>query len=223
MKKLVRGDAPLCLAQFMHGRDNWSVISNNGLTNEIWAKLHIMQRGFCAYCECQLQEDNTKRHIEHFIQKDRNPSMTFDWDNLFGSCNNPNRCGKFKDEDPEAKKIDLTKVCKPDVMDPSELILFLNSGKVRAKTTLTPEKKEIADNTIAVFNLDGDSTLENSRKAAIAGEKSLADSYWEMLVNDDNDELTELLETELSEALERIKAVQHSTALEHLWVHNEQL
>ncbi len=71
MKKLVRGDAPLCLAQFMHGRDNWSVISNNGLTNEIWEKLNIMQSGFCAYCECQLQEDNTKRHIEHFIQKGR--------------------------------------------------------------------------------------------------------------------------------------------------------
>lgn len=221
MKKLVRGDAPLCLAQFTHGQDNWSVISNNRLTNEIWEKLHIMQRGFCAYCESQLQEDNTKRHIEHFIQKGRNPSMTFDWDNLFGSCNNPNRCGKFKDEDSEAKNIDLAKVCKPDVMDPSELILFLNSGKVRSKTTLTLEKKEIADNTIAVFNLDGDSTLENSRKAAIAGEKSLADSYWEMLVNDDNDELTELLEMELSEALERIKEVQYSTALEHLWVYNK--
>lgn len=221
MKELVRGDAPLCLAQFTHGRDNWSVISKNGLTNEVWEKLHIMQRGFCAYCECQLQEDNTKRHIEHFIQKDLNPSMTFDWDNLFGSCNNQNRCGKFKDEDSEVKNIDLAKVCKPDVMDPSELILFLNSGKVRSKTTLTLEKKEIADNTIAVFNLDGDSTLENSRKAAIAGEKSLADSYWEMLVNDDNDELTELLETELYEALERIKAVQHSTALEHLWKLNQ--
>ncbi|MFH4593979.1 retron Ec78 anti-phage system effector HNH endonuclease PtuB [Vibrio alginolyticus] len=222
MKKLVRGDAPLCLAQFMHGRDNWSVISNNGLTNEIWEKLNIMQSGFCAYCECQLQEDNTKRHIEHFIQKGRDPSKTFDWDNLFGSCNNPNRCGKFKDEDSEAKNIDLAKVCKPDVMDASELILFLNSGKVRSRTTLTPQQKELADNTITVFNLDRDSTLENSRKAAIAGEKSLADSYWEMLANDDTGELAVLLEEELSEALIRIKQVEHSTALVHLWMYNEQ-
>ncbi len=222
MRKLVRGEPPLCLAQFMHGRDNWSVISSNGLTSEIWEKLNVMQRGFCAYCECQLQEDNTKRHIEHFIQKGRDPRVTFDWDNLFGSCNNPNRCGKFKDEDSEAKKIDLAKICKPDVMDPSELILFLNSGKVRPRISLTPEKKEIADNTIAIFNLDGDSTLENSRKAAIAGEKSLAETYWKMLVDDDNGELTELLEMELSEALKRIKAVQHSTALEHLWMHNIQ-
>ncbi|EKO5190170.1 retron Ec78 anti-phage system effector HNH endonuclease PtuB [Vibrio vulnificus] len=222
MKKLVRSDAPLCLAQFRPGRDNWSVISTNGLTNDIWEKLNIMQRGFCAYCECQLYEDNTKRHIEHFIQKGQVPSMTFNWDNLFGSCNNPNRCGKYKDEAPAAKKIDLAKVCKPDVMDPSELLLFLNSGKVRSRTGLTQQNKEIADNTIAVFNLDGDSTLENSRKTAIAGEKSLADSYWEMLVNDDTGELAELLEAELSEALIRIKEVEHSTALEHLWTHNEQ-
>ncbi|EJB8408505.1 TPA: TIGR02646 family protein [Vibrio parahaemolyticus] len=222
MKKLVRGDSPLCLARFKHGRDNWSVISSNGLTNDIWASLNVMQHGFCAYCECQLQEDNTKRHIEHFIQKDREPSKTFNWNNLFGSCNNPNRCGKFKDEAPAAKNIDLSKVCKPDVMDASELILFLNSGKVRARTILAPQQKELADNTITVFNLDGDSTLENSRKAAIAGEKSLADSYWEMLADDDSGELAVLLEAELSEALIRIKQVEHSTALVHLWMHNEQ-
>lgn len=220
MKKLIRGYAPLCLAQFAYGRDNWSVISINGLTNEIWEKLDIMQRGFCAYCECQLQEDNTKRHIEHFIQKDRDPGKTFDWDNLFGSCNNPNRCGKFKDGAPVAKNIDLTKVCKPDEMEPSELILFLNSGKIRPRATLTLHKQEFANNTIAAFNLNGDSTLENSRKTAIAGEKRLADSYWEMLV-DDNGELSELLETELNEALIRIKKVEHSTALDHLWKYNE--
>ncbi|EPP7627074.1 TIGR02646 family protein [Providencia rettgeri] len=222
MKKLVRGSSPLCLAQFRHGQDNWSVISSNGLTSDIWEKLNIMQHGFCAYCECQLHEDNTKRHIEHFIQKGRDPSMTFNWNNLFGSCNNPNRCGKFKDENLKAKNIDLAKVCKPDEMDPSELMLFLNTGKIRARTSLTSEQKEIADNTIVIFNLDGDSTLENARKAAIAGEKSLADTYWKMLADDENGELIELLESELSEALKRIKTVQHSTALEHLWMHNEQ-
>ncbi|MDN3389656.1 retron Ec78 anti-phage system effector HNH endonuclease PtuB [Pseudoalteromonas sp. APC 3691] len=220
MKKLDRGDAPLCLAQFKHGRDNWSVISSNGLTDGIWDKLNIMQNGFCAYCECRLYTDNAKRHIEHFIQKGLNPSMTFNWNNLFGSCNNLNRCGKYKDKAPAAKKINLTKVCKPDVMDPSELMLFLGSGKIRPRTDLTPQNKELADNTIAVFNLDGDSALENSRKAAIAGEKNLAGSYWEELV-DDTGELAELLEEQLLEALIRIKKVEHSTALEHLWKYNE--
>jgi uncharacterized protein (TIGR02646 family) len=221
MKMLIRGDAPDCLAQFRHGKDNWSVISSNSLTNDIWEKLNNMQHGYCAYCECRLSEDNTKRHIEHFIQKGQVPRLTFNWDNLFGSCNSPNRCGKYKDDAPAAKKIDLAKVCKPDVIDPAKLILFLNSGKVRSRAGLTPQNKELADNTITVFNLDGDSTLENSRKAAIAGEKSLADSYWEMLVTDNTEELAELFEKELSEALIRIEKFEHSTALEHLWKHNE--
>ncbi|OOF33963.1 retron Ec78 anti-phage system effector HNH endonuclease PtuB [Salinivibrio costicola] len=222
MKRLFRGAPPLCLAQFRPGRDNWSVISSHGLTNEIWEKLNIMQGGFCAYCECQLGEDNTKRHVEHFVRKGQDPDVTFDWNNLFGSCNNPNRCGNYKDEHPAAKSIDIAKVCKPDQMDPSEIILFLNSGEVRARSDLNQKNKELADNTIAVFNLNGDSTLENSRKAAIAGEKRLADEYWEMLAGDDSGELAQLLEQELHKALERIKVSQHSTALQHLWEYNEQ-
>lgn len=218
---LVRGDAPDCLAQFKHGQDNWSVISKNGLTNDIWEKLNNMQHRFCAYCECQLPEDNTKRHIEHFIQRDQVPRVTFNWDNLFGSCNNPNRCGKYKDKAPAAKKIDLTKVCKPDLNDPSKLLLFLKSGKVRARSGLTAQNKEVAKNTITVFNLDGDSTLENSRRAAIAGEESSAANYWEMLAADVTGELAELLETELSDALSRIEKLEHSTALKHLWMYNK--
>lgn len=221
MKMLVRGDAPDCLAQFKHGQDNWSVVSSNGLTNDIWEKLNNMQHGFCAYCECQLSENNAKRHIEHFIQKGKVPELTFNWGNLFGSCNSPYRCGKHKDDAPAAKNIDLEKVCKPDLVDPSKLLLFLKSGKVRARSSLTVQNKEIAENTITVFNLGGDSTLENSRRKAIAGEKSAAACYWEMLAADDTGELTELLEIELSDALTRIEKLEHSTALKHLWIHNE--
>lgn len=216
MKKLDRGHAPACLAQFKHGREDWSVISKNGLTNDIWDELCNMQHGYCAYCECKLPENNKKRHVEHFIQKSQCPTLTFSWDNLFGSCNNPDRCGKYKDHSSTAKRINIRKVCKPDVNDPKKLLIFLKSGKVTARSGLTAKDSEIAHNTIAIFNLDGDSTLENSRKAAIAGEKHLADDYWEALANDTGN-LAELLETELSDALIRIKNLEHSTALECLW------
>lgn len=223
MKKLVRGNAPLCLAQFRHGQDNWSVISKYSFGKDIWEKLNIMQNGFCAYCECTIHKNNNfKGHIEHFIQKDKDPCLTFDWGNLFGSCNNPDRCGKYKDNNPLAKKIDLSKVCKPDDMDSSKLILFLNSGKVRPRNNLTTQEIELADNTIAVFNLNGDSTLSNSRKSAILGEKSLVDAYWKELANDENGELSEILEAELFDAIVRIEKAQHSTALAHLWTDNEQ-
>ncbi len=44
-----------------------------------------------------------------------------------------------------------------------------------------------------------------------------------MLADDDSGELAVLLEAELSEALIRIKQVEHSAALVHLWIHNEQV
>lgn len=221
MKKLVRGNAPLCLAQFKHGQDNWSIIREKNLGKDIWEKLDIMQQGFCAYCECSLYINGSRGHIEHFIQRDKDPHLTFDWGNLFGSCNNKNRCGTYKDNNRLAKGIDLSKVCKPDMIGSSDLILFLNSGKVRPRTNLGSNEKELANNTIAAFNLDGDSKLENSRRTAISAEKSLADTYWEMSVEYGND-LAELLKEELAEALLRIKKIEYSTALEHLWTHNEQ-
>lgn len=221
MKKLVRGNAPVCLRRFKHGRDQWSVIHNNGLTDDVWGNINDMQHGYCAYCECKLLEDNTKRHIEHFIQRDSDPALTFDWGNIFGSCNSPNRCGKYKDTSSVAKKIDLRRVCKPDVQDPSDILLYLNTGKVRVKTELNEKDLEIAKNTILVFNLDGDSSLENSRKSAIAGEKKLADAYWQMLVEDTAGELTSLLEAELAQALIRIVNAEHSTTLRQLWQYNK--
>ncbi|PCH61898.1 MAG: TIGR02646 family protein [SAR86 cluster bacterium] len=221
MQKLLRCEAPACLASFKHGLDNWSVIATNNLTNDIWEKLNDMQHNYCAYCECKIPQDNKKRHIEHFIQRSKDPTLTFTWANIFGSCNNPNRCGNYKDESPAVKKIDLNKVCKPDVQNSGDFLIFLNSGKVRAKTKLTVQDSEIANNTITIFNLDGDSTLVNSRIAVIAGEKPLADEYWEWLAVEGSDEIAEFLETTLSDALIRIKGSAHSTALEHLWKYNE--
>jgi len=221
MKSLSRGNPPKCLNTFKHGRDKWCVIFQNNLTDEIWEKLNAMQGDFCAYCECKLHDDNSKRHIEHFIQKDKDSSLTFDWNNLFGSCNTPNRCGKYKDESSQCKEIDLAKVCKPDISDPNKFLLFLNNGKVRPRSDLNNVDSDIAKNTIAVFNLDGDPSLENSRRASIQGEKALAEKYWEMMSDTPSDEFIELLKDELTESLIRVSTKQHSTPLEHLWKYNQ--
>nr|WP_075519106.1 retron Ec78 anti-phage system effector HNH endonuclease PtuB [Moritella viscosa]SHO18085.1 Putative uncharacterized protein [Moritella viscosa] len=223
MKKLARPIAgPPCLKQFRHGRDNWSVISRNNLTDEIWNYLGQMQNGFCAYCECLLAENNNKRHIEHFFQKGKNPAVTFDWTNLFGSCNHQNRCGKHKDLNEEAKTVDLNDVFKPDISNFSDYALFLTSGEVRARSGLNNAQARIADNTIKVFNLNGDSTLVNSRNSKIQNELPLINEYWALLSNDDNDdELKDLLDAELQDALERISSCEYSTALQHSWMFNQ--
>lgn len=222
MKKLTRYSTPLCLSQFRHGRDQWSVIRQNNLTDTIWQYINQMQNGFCAYCECQLVEDNNKRHIEHFFQIGKTPEVTFDWTNLFGSCNHLSRCGKHKDQNSNTKLIDLNTVCKPDIADSSKYILFLIDGKVRPRSTLEQDDLKVAENTIAVFNLDGDSTLINSRLHKIKDELPLVKEYWEVLINDVNGDLQELLDDELQSALDRIESYEYSTALRHAWLHNEE-
>lgn len=224
MKKLIRNSAPECLSRFRHGRDNWSVIYKNSLTDEIWAQLNGMQHGYCAYCECKLDDDNSKRHIEHFLRRESYSHLTFDWGNLFGSCNNPNRCGKFKDNSPTARGIDLNRVCKPDGESPiaEDLLIFLSNGDVKVRIGLSDEDTEIARNTIRVFNLAGDTSLVNARKAVIRGEKALSDEYWETISYDDVD-LNELLCEEYENAMSRVASSEFSTALKHIWKYNDSI
>lgn len=222
MHLLKRGTAPDCLKSFKHGKDDWSVISQQGLTDEIWQHLKEMQKEFCAYCECRLINDNKKRHIEHFFNKDSYPQDTFNWSNLFGSCNHSERCGKFKDHSPLAKQIDLKKVCKPDqgTYDPSRILSFLTNGEVRAANHSDKSIRQIAENTIKIFNLNGDSSLINSRRVAVENEKKLANEYWEMKASLSADDIAELLDAEYEKALTRISDAEYSTALKHIWEFN---
>ena len=89
MHKLQRGSAPACLSHYQHGRDNWDVVCPNDKA-KIWQALEAMQSQRCAYCEAAIAEGN--RQIEHFVQKARDPRVTFKWDNLFGSCKRNDSC-----------------------------------------------------------------------------------------------------------------------------------
>ena len=90
------------------------------------------------------------------------------------------------------------------------------------RSTLEPDDLIVAENTIAVFNLDGDSTLINNRLHKIKSELPLIKEYWEELINDVNGDLQELLDDELQSALDRIESYEYSTALRHAWLHNEE-
>ncbi|WP_300675397.1 retron system putative HNH endonuclease [Desulfoluna sp.] len=101
MHKLKRPSPPNCLSKYRHGRDNWSLVTIEDKKG-IWVQLHAMQGNLCAYCESPLLTQNGQRdaHIEHFRQKGKDPRVTFEWDNLFGSCNRKISCGRHKDAHP---------------------------------------------------------------------------------------------------------------------------
>lgn len=126
--------------------------------------MHVeaMQGQRCAYCEGRTTTDH--RHLEHFEQKSRNPPMTFSWQNLFGSCNREETCGRHKDR---LARYDAADLIKPDVEDPEKFLIFIaRTGKVEVREGLAGQDRHRALETIRIFNLNGGALPELRRAAA---------------------------------------------------------
>lgn len=166
MHKLDRDPvAPAGLGKYKHGKHKWNGTSPDPTVRKaIWNKLNAMQGGRCAYCEAAI--DPTAQHIEHFVQKGRVPEQTFVWDNLFGSCERNDSCGKHKDH-PKLPPYADADLIKPDVDDPEQLLVFEPFGAVRPRQTLSVRDAQRAAETIRVFNLNG--ALKAIRRVELTG------------------------------------------------------
>lgn len=177
MHKLNRGSAPACLSSFQHGLHNWKSVTPAN-KEDIWLELIAMQGERCAYCEADIS--NGSRHIEHFRQKGRDPTQTFVWQNLFGSCGNPNTCGTYKDKQgvyPPAVLI------KPDQDDPDQFLRFHSDGSISVHTDLSDSDQERASETLRLFNLT-DGSLRWQRQAAATGYLQTAEEIAELAADD---------------------------------------
>jgi uncharacterized protein (TIGR02646 family) len=134
--------------------------------SQISEVLRGLQIDRCAYCETAL---NGHGHIEHFRRKHKShfPHLTFDWKNLFLSCEGPDTCGHFKDRK-HAPAYDPDKLIKPDQHDPECFLFFHSRGEVLAREGIDPSAKVRANETIRVFGLN-DPSLQDRRRKAIAG------------------------------------------------------
>ncbi|QRN32965.1 retron Ec78 anti-phage system effector HNH endonuclease PtuB [Pectobacterium brasiliense] len=214
MKVLIRAECPPHLDVLRASRATW----NNEVQEEIWPFLTRMQGDFCAYCECLLK----RKHIEHFRPRGCFPDLTFDWNNLFASCGDTKkkggwgRCGIFKDNG--AGQYDVNLLIKPDEDNPDEYLLFLTSGQVIPAKGISGNDLRRAEETIRVFNLNGDPALVGSRKTAL----NIALIEVEALYADYDVLDEEFWNEMLEDALESIKNVEFSTALKHAWLHNSE-
>jgi uncharacterized protein (TIGR02646 family) len=62
---------------------------------------HILeneQHNLCVYCEKKITADKEKSNIDHFKTRNLFPHLTFEYTNLFVSCNNSNHCSSYKDK-----------------------------------------------------------------------------------------------------------------------------
>lgn len=177
MRKLNRGMAPACLGRYKHGQNNWNDVTSTDKQN-IWLALDAMQGQRCAYCEVDIS--GTARHIEHFRQKGRDPTQTFIWANLFGSCNCEDTCGKHKDDQPVYKPAVLI---KPDVEDPEYFLHFHSGGTISIRSDISAIDKQRASETRRLFNLDH-GALRWQRHSAAFGYLQTAEEIAELAAVD---------------------------------------
>ncbi len=172
MHELHRGEAPSCLNWHHRNSSNdWQKVSPEDKT-EIWEALQAMQLDHCAYCESKITAP--KQHIEHFYPRSKFPPKTFDWSNLFGSCNNQDRCGNHKDNKQCIQSYEPADLIKPDEEDPEQMLLFVVDGTVAIRHDLAPVDRHRVAETIRVFNLNA-ASLKSQRKLAVQGYLSFAE------------------------------------------------
>jgi len=207
MRQLQRDPvAPTGLSRYQHGRDQWGAGTPSDQEKQgIWDKLLLMQQGRCAYCEGSLTA--SRRHIEHFRQRSRYPQGTFDWNNLFGSCNRDDSCGRHKDRCGAYRHQDLI---KPDLEDPEHFLVFLPNGSVRPRAALTPDEKHRAEETIRILNLNG--VLRQIRQTEVAGYIQTAEAFAAMAQSFPEKEWLPLLQEELS----NVANLPYATAVRHV-------
>jgi len=159
---------PQCLQAFSHTTHIWDDVGSQCKT-AIRESLRAMQGPRCAYCEASVEFSD--RHIEHFRRKGGNGqfrNLTFDWSNLFLSCDGPRHCGHYKDNPRTGPgPYSPSDLVKPDVEEPDNFLYFYSNGRVEPRSGTLEAIAKRANETIRVFNLDA-GQLRHPRERAVA-------------------------------------------------------
>lgn len=105
----------------------------------------------CAYCECQLQIEDSYGEVEHFKCKKRYPDEVVNWNNLLPSCK---RCNLKKGR----LDVVITPIINPYEDDP-KLHLSIQALRLYPKEDVGSK----GDNTIKKLALNDDERLLQSR------------------------------------------------------------
>ncbi|MFZ4802600.1 MAG: retron Ec78 anti-phage system effector HNH endonuclease PtuB [Chlorobium sp.] len=209
MHKLERSSAPECLSQYSPEKDRWKSVTPENRA-QIREQLNAMQQQRCAYCENSTAGNNAQ-HIEHFRQRSEYPQGTFEWKNLFGSCNRNHSCGKHKDS--LAGQYNYQDIIKPDEEDPDHFFCFTQHGTIEIRQHLSERDRHRASETLRIFNLDAQhGPLRSMRKSTLQGYLQTAEEFAAMAEQFEEKEWRPLLEEELY----RIKDLPFATAIKHL-------
>lgn len=152
---------------------------------EVASKLLLAQKSLCAYCECKIDSENY--HIEHFVERYRDPDLIYDYNNFLLSCEgdrnpisrpeteeekierlNNTTCGHEKSNnrpgiDPPPINYDL-------LLNPTNNVAHLfdySDGAVTPSDSCNSIENDQVDYTINRLNLDS-TKLNNRRRSTIS-------------------------------------------------------
>lgn len=208
MRKLDRTTCqpPPCLGSYRHGTHSWDDVTT-AHKKEIRTQLEAMQGKRCAYCEGDIQ--TLGQHIEHFRRKRDHVALTFDWSNLFWSCDQNDSCGHYKDR--AAGNYNVNDLVDPCCDDPDRFFIFRSDGTISVRQGLSPQDEHRAMETLRVFSLDADwGRLRAMRKAAVSGYVSDANEAFEAGLSPDD------IREYFAEALDYVKGLPFYTAIRHV-------
>jgi uncharacterized protein (TIGR02646 family) len=139
----------------------------SGLISENDFEAEPEQNHQCAYTEINITPDSNSSHIDHYYLRKLYPNLTFDWSNLFTSCNNEYYGAKYKDNKYKVTKEDYKYLICPSKENPKEYFSYSFTGLclIKSNNENSIEYKK-AKTTIEVFNLNEKSLVEQRSTVA---------------------------------------------------------
>ena len=140
---------------------NWDALDVTIRTNTRKHILEDEQGNQCAYTELPLKYERSNSHIEHLKRKDAAffPELTFEWTNLFVSCNASDFGGKYKDEIylRGKERADNELILNPATENPTDFFELKSWGELTIKEKLNDIDRKKAEITRDAFNLNHNS------------------------------------------------------------------
>ena len=177
MRRIVKTEPNFSFSNFVlrNNPQNWEELPVD-IKNT--AKEYILineQYGLSGYTEKPVTK---KSHIDHYIKRDLNPRLTFDWNNLIVDEINDLYGARFKDNQIHHLN-QYTTILNPVTDDVHLFFYYSQTGRIDPHPNLTDIERVKAKNTIDIFNLNHPD-LVNRRKIIL---KNIQD-YQNLLENE---------------------------------------
>jgi len=152
MQRIVKTEPNFSFSNFVHRNNpqNWDQLPVDIKNESKEYILNTEQNGLSGYTEKPILK---KSHIDHYIKRDLNPRLTFNWNNLIVDEINDLYGARYKDTHIHHLN-QYTTILNPVIDDAENFFYYSNSGIIEPKLDLPSPLKEKAKNTIQIFNLN---------------------------------------------------------------------